>query len=74
MKEPVHDLAKFNGMIDGLVDKILAENIGTPEFRAAYVKLASLSKRVAILDAKLAVELFLVGIQFAESTIRNRDA
>jgi hypothetical protein len=50
---------RFNDWIDEMVGNVISRNLGTAEFRAEYVKAASLYKRVAVSDPKLASELWL---------------
>ena len=61
-------LLLFNRKMDGLVENILARNLGTPEFRAQHVRAVNLCRRVAEHDVDLASELFftfiMLGIHF----------
>lgn len=50
---------RFNERIDGLVRHAISQDIGSPEFRAEYVKAAGLLKRVAEYNPELASELLL---------------
>ncbi len=59
--------------MDELVQNVISNDLGTPSFRAQYVRTCDLLRRVADHDPALArellVEVLMFGYKFAESTI-----
>jgi hypothetical protein len=50
--------ARFNSGMDRLVENVVKQNLGTSEYRAEYVKMTGLLRRVADYDPELAADLF----------------
>ncbi len=57
-------LAEFNQRMEEQAQRVVRDNVGTPEFRAEYVKSTNLYKRVAKYDVDLAGELFVSTVIF----------
>jgi hypothetical protein len=65
MEQQKQNQAQFSKKMDQLVQNVISQNVGTPEFRAEYVKATNLYRRVAEYDVQLAQELLLSTFMFA---------